>query len=50
MRIGLRGLVMTLYYSDPKVLAVLGYKVGVYTEDVFRKNSDAGRGTSSPDP
>lgn len=34
IRLGLRGLVMTLYYSDPKVLGLLDYQVGVYTRDL----------------
>ncbi|MGK5084483.1 hypothetical protein WDW37_14405 [Bdellovibrionota bacterium FG-1] len=34
IRLGLRGLIMTLYYSHPQAHAVLEYKVGVYTEDM----------------
>lgn len=37
MRIGLRGLVFTLYYGDPKIHQVIDYKVRVYTDDI--KNS-----------
>lgn len=33
IRIGMRGLVMTLYYGDPRVLKIVGYDVGVYTDD-----------------
>lgn len=33
MRLGLRGLVMTLYYCDPKTLNVIGYDAKVYTGD-----------------
>lgn len=33
-RIGIRGLVMTLYYSHPQAHRVLGYQVGVYTDDL----------------
>lgn len=41
MRIGLRGLVMTLYYCDPKVHDVIGYQVQVYTDDMPRQSSTA---------
>jgi hypothetical protein len=34
VRIGIRGLIMTLYYSHPQAHQVLGYKVGVYTDDL----------------
>ena len=34
MRIGLRGLVMSLYYCDPKALKVIDYEVKVYTGDL----------------
>jgi hypothetical protein len=33
IRIGMRGLIMSLYYGDPGVLKVLGYQVGVYVGD-----------------
>lgn len=32
IRLGLRGLVMTLYYSNPTVLEKIGYRVGVYLD------------------
>lgn len=34
MRIGIRGLVMTLYYSDPVVVRLVGYDASVYTADL----------------
>lgn len=34
IRIGMRGLIMSLYYGDPNVLGKLGYKVAVYTADL----------------
>ncbi len=34
IRIGLRGLVMTLYYGHPKIHSVIQYQVGVYTKDL----------------
>lgn len=34
IRVGLRGLVMTLYYAQPAAADRLGYKVGVYTADL----------------
>jgi hypothetical protein len=34
IRLGLRGLIFTLYYSDPEVVKKVGYEVGVYTEDL----------------
>ncbi len=34
IRIGLRGLVLTLYYSHPQAHRVLGYQVGVYRDDL----------------
>jgi hypothetical protein len=34
VRIGIRGLIMTLYYSHPQAHKVLGYQVGVYTDDL----------------
>ena len=34
VRLGIRGLVLTLYYSHPQAHQVLGYKVGVYTGDM----------------
>jgi hypothetical protein len=34
VRLGIRGLVLTLYYSHPQAHQVLGYKVGVYTADM----------------
>lgn len=34
MRMGLRGLIMTLYYANPKVHDLLGYNVKVYTDDL----------------
>lgn len=37
IRIGLRGLVMTLYFGDGAVLEKLGYRVGVYSEDLSTK-------------
>lgn len=33
-RIGIRGLVMSLYWGHPRVHAVIGYDVSVYTEDL----------------
>ncbi|MBI3542826.1 MAG: hypothetical protein HY075_06075 [Deltaproteobacteria bacterium] len=33
MRLGLRGLVMTLYYADPAVQQTIGYDARVYTAD-----------------
>jgi hypothetical protein len=33
IRLGLRGLVMSLYYSHPRVLSALEYQVGVYLGD-----------------
>ncbi|HUP56324.1 MAG TPA: hypothetical protein VM598_02655 [Bdellovibrionota bacterium] len=33
IRIGMRGLVMSLYYGDPAVLRAMNYKVSVYTGD-----------------
>jgi hypothetical protein len=33
IRLGMRGLIMTLYYADPRVLKVVGYEVSVYTGD-----------------
>lgn len=33
IRLGIRGLIMTLYYADPRVLKGVGYDVGVYTGD-----------------
>ena len=33
MRLGLRGLVMTLYYCDPKAQTIIGYDAKVYTAD-----------------
>lgn len=32
IRLGLRGLVFTLYYSDEKVLSLLGYRVTVHLD------------------
>lgn len=32
--LGLKGTVMTLYYSDERVLEQLGYDVGVYVDDL----------------
>lgn len=46
VRFGLRGLAMSLYYSDPKVLALIGYEVGVYTGD-FKPYAGPG---ASPSP
>jgi hypothetical protein len=34
VRLGIRGLVLTLYYSHPQAHKVLGYQVGVYTADM----------------
>ncbi|MCM2276814.1 MAG: hypothetical protein NDJ89_01905 [Oligoflexia bacterium] len=34
IRIGLRGLIFTLYYSDPRVVERVGYHVDVYTADL----------------
>ncbi|MEW6055523.1 MAG: hypothetical protein AB1540_02840 [Bdellovibrionota bacterium] len=34
IRIGVRGLVMSLYYSDPRVHSILGYSVSIYTKDL----------------
>ena len=34
IRIGMRGLIMSLYYGDKSVLGKLGYKVTVYTADL----------------
>lgn len=33
IRLGLRGLIMSLYYGDPAVHERIGYQVGVYTAD-----------------
>jgi hypothetical protein len=33
IRLGMRGLIMSLYYGDPKILGLLQYKVSVYTGD-----------------
>jgi hypothetical protein len=34
IRIGLRGLIMTLYYGSSGVTEKIGYRVGVYTADL----------------
>jgi hypothetical protein len=34
IRLGMRGLIMSLYYGDTSVLTKLGYKVSVYTADL----------------
>src|SRR5579885_224397 len=34
IRLGMRGLIMSLYYGDSSVLNKLGYKVTVYTADL----------------
>jgi hypothetical protein len=34
IRIGLRGLIMTLYFASPTVNEKIGYRVGVYTGDL----------------
>lgn len=34
IRLGLRGLVMSLYYDHPRILGAIGYEVGVYTGDL----------------
>jgi hypothetical protein len=34
IRIGMRGLIMSLYYGDPAVLKTLQYEVGVFTKDI----------------
>ena len=39
VRLGIRGLVLTLYYSHPQAHKVLGYKVGVYTDDLKDRES-----------
>jgi hypothetical protein len=36
IRMGMRGLIMSLYYGDPGVLRKLGYEVKVYTGDLGR--------------
>lgn len=33
IRIGLRGLIMSLYYGDPAIQELVGYDVSVYTAD-----------------
>ena len=33
MRLGLRGLIMTLYYCDPQTNKIIGYDAKVYTAD-----------------
>lgn len=38
MRLGLRGLIMTLYYSNANVHDVLGYSVSVYTADLEKSH------------
>lgn len=38
MRLGLRGLIMTLYYSNAKAHDVLGYNVSVYTADLEKSH------------
>jgi hypothetical protein len=40
-RLGLRGLIMSLYYSHPDVHQILGYNVSVYVEDLRPQNSPA---------
>jgi hypothetical protein len=39
-RLGIRGLIMTLYYSHPQAHRVLGYQVGVYTDDLRGPGAD----------
>ena len=34
IRLGIRGLIMSLYYGDEKVLQTIGYQVSVYTADL----------------
>lgn len=34
MRLGLRGLVMTLYYADPAATKAIGYEVRIFTDDL----------------
>jgi hypothetical protein len=34
IRIGMRGVVMSLYYGDTRVLKAMGYQVFVYTQDL----------------
>jgi len=54
VRLGLRGLVMTLYYCDPAVLKIIGYDVKVHTADFkpyVSPMSLAGQpGTALPNP
>jgi hypothetical protein len=37
VRLGVRGLIFTLYYSDPATLQTIGYDVKVYTGDQKQK-------------
>jgi hypothetical protein len=55
VRLGLRGLIMTLYYCDPAVLKIIGYQVDVHTADfkpyVLPERPNAGPpATPSPSP
>lgn len=51
IRIGVRGLVFSLYYSGGKPHDVIGYKVGVYTADLgVRKSTNLAHDTSSHAP
>ena len=34
IRLGVRGLILTLYYSQPEAHRTLGFEVGVYTDDL----------------
>jgi hypothetical protein len=48
VRLGVRGLVMSLYYGDPEVLKKLGYDVKVYTGDLAASAGAAARTVSAP--
>lgn len=50
VRLGVRGLVMTLYYSHPKVTELIGYQVNVYTADLRASGHSRGEITRSPQP
>lgn len=45
IRLGIRGLVMSLYYSNPETLKTLGYSVNVYTSDISRSKPTQSRPT-----
>lgn len=47
VRMGVRGLAMTLYYSHPQAHEVLGYEVGVYMDDLRANGTAVGSGRGS---